>query len=69
MSDSSSQSGSLFQEFLAEREEVLRHKWLMSERAGSDVGFESALIDWTLNLRTEWKKEFLKKLRKGNPGS
>lgn len=55
---------SLYQEFLAEREEILRHKWLKSEEAGHDVGFEFALVDWTLNFRTDWKKKYLKGLKK-----
>ena len=29
----------LYKEFLAEREEILRHKWLESEKAGQDIGF------------------------------
>ncbi len=61
MSDSTSSNPSLYQEFLAERDEILRHKWLLSENAGTDVGIETALIDWVLNCRTEWKKEFLRK--------
>jgi len=36
---------SLYQEFLAEREEILKHKWLESERLGYDIGFERALLD------------------------
>jgi hypothetical protein len=36
----------LYQEFLAEREEILKHKWLESERLGYDIGFERALLDW-----------------------
>ncbi|GIT04814.1 MAG: hypothetical protein CM1200mP29_02250 [Verrucomicrobiota bacterium] len=40
---------SLYQRYLAERDEVLRHKWLESERAGRDIGFERALMDWVLN--------------------
>lgn len=63
MSESSDSSPSLYQEFLAEREEIMRHKWLMSEKAGSDVGFEQALLDWVLNFRSEWKKEYLKRSR------
>ena len=35
----------LYKEFLAEREEILRHKWLESEKAGHDIGFEKAF--WT----------------------
>ena len=37
---------SLYQEFLAEREEILKHKWIESEKAGADIGFEKALLDW-----------------------
>jgi len=37
------EKSSLYQQYLAEREEVLRHKWLESERAGRDIGFERAL--------------------------
>ncbi|MDP7048575.1 MAG: hypothetical protein QF721_03920 [Verrucomicrobiota bacterium] len=46
----------LYQRYLDEREEVLRHKWLESERAGSDTGFEWALVDWVLNHRAKWRK-------------
>ena len=47
---------SLYREFLAEREEVLRHKWIESEKAGIDVGFEEALTGWMLKHRSEWRK-------------
>lgn len=46
---------SLYQEFLAEREEILRHKWLESERLGYDVGFERALLDWIRKHRDSWR--------------
>ena len=49
------QTSSLYQEFLAEREEILRHKWLESEKAGKDVGFERALLDWIRNHREDWR--------------
>ena len=35
----------LYKEFLAERQEILRHKWIESEKAGYDIGFEYALFD------------------------
>ena len=38
-------------EFLAEREEILRHKWLESEKAGHDIGFDRALLDWIVKHR------------------
>ncbi len=47
---------SLYREFLAEREEILRHKWLESEKAGCDIGFEQALTDWVVKHRAQWKK-------------
>lgn len=46
---------SLYQEFLAEREEILRHKWLESERLGYDIGFERALLDWIRRHREKWR--------------
>lgn len=47
-------NSSLYKEFLAEREEILRHKWLESEKAGHDIGFEKALLDWILKYRSAW---------------
>ena len=47
---------SLYAEFLAERDEILRHKWIESEKAGSDIGFERALIDWTRHHRARWRQ-------------
>ncbi len=46
----------LYQEFLAEREEILRHKWLESERLGYDIGFERALLDWIRKHREDWRR-------------
>ena len=48
---------SFYQEFLAEREEIMKHKWYESEKAGRDVGFAYALIDWTLKFKEKWIKE------------
>ncbi len=45
----------LYKEFLAEREEILRHKWLESEKAGQDIGFEKALLDWIVRFRSSWR--------------
>ncbi len=46
---------SVYQDFLAEREEILRHKWIESEKAGHDIGFEQALQDWIRNHRDKWR--------------
>lgn len=47
----------LYKEFLAEREEILRHKWIESEKAGKDIGFERALLDWIVKYRSGWRNE------------
>jgi hypothetical protein len=49
------QNSVLYKEFLAEREEILKHKWIESEKAGSDIGFEKALLDWILKHRSNWR--------------
>jgi Domain of unknown function (DUF4032) len=49
-------NSSLYREFQAEREEILRHKWIESEKAGHDIGFERALTDWIINHRANWRK-------------
>ena len=48
---------SLYKEFLAERDEIMKHKWIESEKAGYDIGFERALLDWIRNHRYEWKSK------------
>jgi hypothetical protein len=50
----------LYKEFLAEREEILRHKWLESEKLGHDIGFEKALLDWIIKYRSSWREKRLK---------
>jgi len=47
---------SLYKEFTAEREEILKHKWLESEKAGEDIGWERALLGWVRNHKSNWKK-------------
>jgi hypothetical protein len=49
------ENSALYKQFLKEREEILKHKWLESEKAGKDVGFEWALLDWNFNHRTNWR--------------
>ncbi len=47
----------LYKEFLAEREEILKHKWIESEKAGADIGFEKALLDWIVKHRSQWREK------------
>ena len=53
----------LYKEFLAEREEILKHKWIESEKAGKDIGFEKALLDWIVKHRSSWREKRLKEAR------
>jgi hypothetical protein len=50
-------NSSLYKEFLAERAEILRHKWIESEKAGYDIGFERALMDWIIKYRSAWYEQ------------
>jgi hypothetical protein len=61
-SDNLFHKSALYQEFLAEREEILRHKWIESEKSGHDIGFEKALLDWIVKHRAGWRA-----LRQGKP--
>jgi hypothetical protein len=46
-----------YREFLAERQEILSQKYIESEKAGYDIGFEHALLDWTLKYRSAWREK------------
>ena len=47
---------SLYREFEAEKEEIMKHKWIESEKAGHDIGFERALTDWIIKHRSKWRR-------------
>jgi hypothetical protein len=49
-------NSTLYKEFQAEREEILKHKWIESEKLGYDIGFERALTDWIVKHRAKWRK-------------
>jgi hypothetical protein len=49
-------NSTLYKEFQAERDEILKHKWIESEKAGRDIGFERALTDWIIKHRSKWRK-------------
>ena len=53
----------LYKEFLAERAEILKHKWIESEKAGKDIGFEKALLDWIVKHRSNWRERRRKEAR------
>jgi len=56
----------LYKEFLAEREEILRHKWIESEKAGQDIGFEKALLDWIVKHRSAWRTKRQDEVQRSN---
>jgi len=57
----------LYKEFLAEREEILCHKWLESEKAGYDIGFERALLDWIVRHRSAWRERRQREIQNHQP--
>ena len=46
----------LYRHFQAQREEIMKHKWFESEKAGCDIGFERALTDWLIKHSSLWVK-------------
>ena len=59
----------LYKEFLAERAEILKHKWIESEKAGKDIGFEKALLDWIVKHRSNWRDRRRKEARTAKSAS
>ena len=59
-------NSTLYREFQAEREEILKHKWVESEKTGYDIGFERALTEWIVKHRAKWRKTRTDQGR-GNP--
>lgn len=45
----------IFREWREIKEDILRHKWFESERAGHDVGWDRALVDYNLKIRRQKK--------------
>lgn len=42
----------------AQIEEMQKHKWIESEKAGFDVG-PAAYIDWVKKYAADWRKSFI----------
>jgi uncharacterized protein DUF4032 len=61
MADELVKQSLLYREARAEHEEILRHKWFESEKAGHDIGFERAQVDWRIKHRSQWRKEWQEK--------
>jgi len=54
-----------YKEFLAERAEILKHKWIESEKVGKDIGFEKALLDWIMKHRSNWREKRMREAKSG----
>jgi hypothetical protein len=44
----------LYQLWLREQEEILKHKWVLSERAGREVDYNTTKWDWGWRHRRAW---------------
>lgn len=44
------QNTRLFRQWEAMKQEILRHKWIESEKAGYDIGWERACVDWMIRF-------------------
>lgn len=47
--------------FHAMLQEIQKYKWIESQNRGVDIGFETALTEWTSIHFPAWKKEYLLK--------
>jgi hypothetical protein len=51
------ETSALYKKFMEEREEILKHKWIESQKAGQDIGFEKALLSWVCYHREKWRNK------------
>ncbi|MFT5169526.1 MAG: hypothetical protein ACI8Q2_000134 [Candidatus Omnitrophota bacterium] len=42
-------------------EEINRHLWIESEKAGYDIGFDEAAVDWLENFSKAWMNYYTPK--------
>jgi len=45
--------------------EIRKHKWLESQKAGTEIGFASAAVDWIKKYGEDWKKIHAQEYRDG----
>ena len=38
------------------KQDVLLHKWYESERAGHDIGWDRAFVDWNLRVSADFRR-------------
>ena len=55
----------LYRQSKAREQEILKHKWFESEKAGHDIGYEKAEADWTVKHYSLWRKAWLEQVQRG----
>jgi hypothetical protein len=60
-------TSSSYLEFLAERTELLKHKWLESEKVGHDIGSDCAINSWIQIHRKNWLRHRVDLFRATHP--
>jgi hypothetical protein len=55
-----SKTSTVYKYYQRELKEILKHKWIESEKAGKDVGFSFALTDWIRYHRKAWRESIKK---------
>ena len=53
-------TSTVYQYYKSELEQIQKHKWIESEKAGKDVGFSFALTDWIRYHRKAWRESIKK---------
>lgn len=54
-SSKTNDSSKFYDNFLAERQEILDYKWIESKKAKEDIGLERALTEWVSQHRSGWR--------------
>lgn len=45
----------IYQEYCRKRDEILKYKWIESEKAGKDIGMDKAWLQWEAKYYKKWK--------------
>lgn len=53
----------VYHEFQLEREEIMKLKWIESQKAGRDIGLERAITEWTTHHRAGWRDDRRRRMR------
>ena len=51
----------IYSKFIDMKNEIMKHKWIESEKANRDIGFEKALLDWMSKHSDNWRMHYIKK--------